>query len=389
MRGVLPGLRYACGMGMLLIDVTDGAAWLMRDGIAMPWRTGQTLPADARVVAVGPGEAVALHRVELPARRASELRQAIPFALEDRLAQPVEQLHFAPGVRAGQTTEVAVVGRDVMQRWVDAIGSSGWVADRLVVDAQLLPDVPGRIHAARVGDRVLVRTDAIATAMPAADWPAWRRLFPAVPVHGLGSHGRFVEIDGDALDALDRPTVFRHVAGQLNQAIDLLQGDFAPRHRQAGQRRLWRWAAILAVVAVTLALIEAATGVLIERQRREALREQMAQVFRTALPDARMTADPAAQLAAEVARQRRAGGAGGVLGVLARVAPVLTQGSRYRLESLDYRLGALELEVAAADVASLDALRESLAAEGLSVEVTGIDAGEGGVRGRLRFGAVA
>jgi type II secretory pathway component PulL len=130
--------------------------------------------------------------------------------------------------------------------------------------------------------------------------------------------------------------------------------------------------------------------VLVEQQRREALRAQMTQVFSQALPAARMTADPAAQLAAEMGRLQRAGGAqGGPFAVLAAVAPRISQGSRYRLAALDWRLGTLELEIATADVAALDALRESLAAAGLAVELTGVTPAEAGVRGRLRVRAAA
>lgn len=376
-------------MVTLLIDVTDGAAWLLRDGVAVPWRTGQTPPSDTRVVALAPAEAVAWHRVDLPARRLAEQRQAVPYALEDRLAQPVEQLHFALGVRDGGQVEVVVVAKDTLRQWLVRLESLSLSADRLVVDAHLLPRTPNGIHAARVDDRVLAATDSVAMAMPAADWPAWRGLLPAMSVHRLDSNGRFDEDESATPQTLDRTGFLRYAASRLDTATDLLQGEFAPRQRDAGQKRLWRWVAILAGLAVTLSLLDAAVGVLVERHRRDALRAQMADVFREVMPGARMTADPGAQLAAELERGRRGGDAGGLLGSLARIAPILTQGSRYRLESLDYRFGALELDVVAADVASLDALRETLAANGLSVEVTGIDSREGGVRGRLRFGGVS
>lgn len=372
-------------MGTLLIDVTDDAAWLLRDGVAVPWRTGQTPPPDTRVVALAPAEAVAWHRVDLPARRLAEQRQAAPYALEDRLAQPVEQLHFALGVRDGGQIEVGVVAKETLRQWLARLESLSLSADRLVADAHLLPRTANGIHMAHVGERVLAATDSAVMAMPAADWPAWRRLLPASSVHRLGSNGRFDEGEGATAQALDRTGFLRYAVSRLDTAPDLLQGEFAPRQRDAGQKRLWRWAAILAGLAVALSLVDAAVGVLVERHRRDALRTQMAEVFREAMPDARMTGDPGAQLAAELGRPHRGGRAGGMLALLSQVAPTLTQGSRYRLESLDYRLGTLELEVAADDVASLDALRETLAANGLPVEVTGIDSGEGGVRGRLRL----
>ena len=370
---------------VLLIDPLEGGGWLADAGTGSPWTSGSPLPAQTRVIAVVPAEAVTLHAVNVPARRATELRQALPFALEDRLATPVEELHFVSGARGDELTEVAVVARQTLRDWLQRVSGLKLTADRCLADAQLLPRDGDHLHAARVGDRLLLAHGAGAWAIPVADWPLWRPRFAHVPLRWLQANGLFAESD-DLPATLDRRVFLRLMARGADSAaaIDLLQGEFAPVAQRAGQRRLWRWAAVLAGLAVVLALIDAAVGMLGERQRRDALRAEMGQVFRQALPDARMTADPAAQLVAELGRQGASSSAG-LFDLLRQAAPVIAQGSRYRLQAIDYRLGALELEVGAADVSSLDALRESLGSGGLLVELTGVDPGDEGVRGRLRL----
>jgi general secretion pathway protein L len=327
-------------------------------------------------------------RVELPARRASELRQAVPFALEERLAEPVESLHFALGRRSGDRVEVALVARDRIAGWLETLATHGLSADAMVADAHLLAGSGDEARVARLGDRLLLACADGAFALPVGDWPRWRAGLGPGPVQALAADGRW-HAEAEPVP-LQRPVFLRALADRVGQAPDLLQGEFAPRRRVAGRQRQWRWAAGLAAAALLLALVEAGAGVLVEQQRREALRAQMTQVFSQALPAARMTADPAAQLAAEMGRLQRAGGAqGGPFAVLAAVAPRISQGSRYRLAALDWRLGTLELEIATADVAALDALRESLAAAGLAVELTGVTPAEAGVRGRLRVRAAA
>ncbi len=354
-------------------------------GAGSPWISGSALPAQIRIVAVVPAESVTLHAVNVPARRAAELRQALPFALEDRLATPVEELHFVPGARRDEFTEVAVVARQTLRDWLQRVSGLKLTADRCLVDAQLLPRDSDHLHVARVGDRLLLAHGNGAWAIPVADWPLWRSRFAHAPVRALQANGQFADSD-DLPPELDRRVYLRLIARSVDSgsAIDLLQGEFAPVAQRAGQQRLWRWAAILAGLAVVLALVDAAVGMFGERQRRDALRTEMGQVFRQALPDARMTADPAAQLVAELGRQG-VGSSAGLFDLLRRASPAIAQGSRYRLQAIDYRLGALELEVGAADVAGLDALRESLGSSGLLVELTGVDPGDDGVRGRLRL----
>lgn len=370
---------------VLLVDPLDGGGWLADSGAGTPWVNGNPLPAQARVIAVVPAEAVTLHAVNVPARRASELRQALPFALEDRLATPVEELHFVSGARREELTEVAVVSRHLMREWLQRLSGLKLAVDRCLADAQLLPRDAGHLHVARVGDRLLLAHGKGAWAIPVSDWLLWRARFGHATVRGLQANGQFTE-SSDLPVALDRRVFLRLMAASADSAgaIDLLQGEFAPIAQRAGQQRLWRWAAVLAGLAIMLALVDAGIGLLGERQRRDALRAEMTQVFQQALPDARMTADPAAQLVAELGR-RGAGSSAGLFDLLRRAAPAIAQGSRYRLQAIDYRLGTLELEVGTADVSSLDALRETLGSSGLLVELTGVDPGDEGVRGRLRL----
>lgn len=371
---------------LLLIDPANQAGWLLREGSGSPWQPGQPLPPQTGVVAIAPAEAATLHRVSIPARRRAELRQALPYTLEDDLAEPVEQLHFALGRHDGEQVEAAVISRTALTGWLHSLAAIGLAPGRLYVDAQLLPREADRVHLARIGERILLATGEGAWALPETGWALWRERLAGRPLLALEAGGRFVEAD-DPLPSLSGTDLLRWASGRLSDpgAINLLQGDFAPARDQADRLRLGRWAAILAGLALVLALADAAAGVMVEQKRRDALRGQMAQVFRQVLPDARMTADPAAQLMAEFGSGRRSAGSG-FFELLGRAAPALAHNAGNRLMAVDFRLGVLEIDVAGSDVAGLDALRERLAAHGLAVELTGVDPGDEGVRGRMRLG---
>jgi len=89
----------------------------------------------------------------------------------------------------------------------------------------------------------------------------------------------------------------------------------------------------------------------------------------------------------------RGGSGDGLLGLLAKIAPVLASGTRVQTRGLEYRNGALELGLRAPDVQTLDLLRERLAAlPGLRAEITGTSqtgqdpaGGQAGVDARIRI----
>ena len=65
-----------------------------------------------RVVAFVPATLVRLATVKVPARQPAKVLQAVPYALEDQVAEDVESLHFAVGTRLEDGSHpVAILAR--------------------------------------------------------------------------------------------------------------------------------------------------------------------------------------------------------------------------------------------------------------------------------------
>src|SRR5690606_3835633 len=67
---------------------------------------------------------------------ARQRAQALPFAIEEQLAAPVEQQHV---LLAKQPDAVLVVARQAMDAWLQRLHAAGLRADRMLPDAWLLP----------------------------------------------------------------------------------------------------------------------------------------------------------------------------------------------------------------------------------------------------------
>ena len=74
---------------------------------------------DRAVIVLVPATDVLTTSVHIPVRGAAKLRAALPFALEEDLADDIESLHFAAGKpRASGRLPVAIVARDKMNEWL-------------------------------------------------------------------------------------------------------------------------------------------------------------------------------------------------------------------------------------------------------------------------------
>jgi general secretion pathway protein L len=379
-------------------------AWLAEDerGRFGEVRRGErpeaaALAAAGELLVLVPVEDCLLLEAEVAARGAEQLARAIPFAVEDQLAEPVEALHFSalPHPR-GHGQLVAAVRRERLRGWIDDLAARGLRPDRMLVDALLLAPVADGARVLVDDGRALVRAGAArafaATLDELPDWLALadlpRDADARTRLHVAG--GRLPALDAARFiverEAADVEPLAALAAG-LRDAVapDLLTGAFAPHHRGEPLRRLWRVAAACAAAAVLLGF----GGLLLDRARLErrlaTLEVEIAGVYAGIYPGAAVPANAVDRVRADYRALGGAPAAGGALELLAQVAPVLGAAPQTFLKGIEYRGGALELVLLAPGVSALDAVRESIVAlPGLSAELAAASASERGTEGRVR-----
>ena len=122
---------------LLRLPRTPGetASWVIADSrgntIAVPQSGPLSLAAmragGRRVCVLVPGSDVLLAQPEVPVKAGAKLHQVVPYALEEQLAEDIDNLHFAISKRApdSQTTPVAVVAQSLMDEWLTTLKSAG------------------------------------------------------------------------------------------------------------------------------------------------------------------------------------------------------------------------------------------------------------------------
>ncbi len=357
--------------------------------------TTPALAEATEIVVLVPAEDVLLTEARIATRNRSQLLKAVPFAIEDQLLAPVEELHFAAAERVGETVGVAVVAKARLRAWLDRLAAAGIRPDVLLPESLALPAAPDRASVLIENDRAVVRfAPWSAFVCAASDLGAWlERANGAEPARPLDVHDFR---DAAAPRSANRPERPRDALAFLASGIgkpplNLLHGEFAPQHRAKRGARLWRIAAALAAAVLVLAVGNLAFEVL-QLSRASAQMQTLADdAVRKAFPDvddaelARYS--PADLVRNRVERLRGGTESSGFLHVLSAIAPVLGSTTRIQTRGIEFRNGALELGLRAPDVATLDSVRERLAAvPGLKVAVTAANPGDNGIDGRIRIG---
>jgi len=388
---------------LMRLNPDDSLTWLTQDGQGRASATQRGAPPATaqtrarRVIVLVPSEKVLLLETPRMSAQRTQFAKAVPFALEDQLASPVEELHFALPERLDDVrVPVAVVNRAALRAWLDRLVAEGIRADALLPDALALPEAASGTLVIEE-KRALLRTARNnAFACDLAGLPQWLDIaataegatvspeafdFRAAPP--LNLHGRISRYHVRQRDAL----AFFAANLSGDGPINLLQGEFAPAHRQAPARQLWRVAGLSAAAA--LLLVFAYDGVDVWRLSHESNRldAAMRDTLHEAFPEMDAVAgDPRTVMDSALKRGGAGAQANGLLGVLGQVAPIVGGTTRSTLKSIEYHNATLELGVRAPDVPTLDLMRERLGnLPGLKAEVTAANTAENGVDGRLRI----
>ena len=379
---------------------TELATWLVVDVRGAPLSPPQSGPlalAAARVpgrrvcVLVG-GADVLLAEPEVPVKAGAKLQQLVPYALEEHLAEDIEDLQFALGKRSHESARVpvAVVARALLDQWLATLRAAGIEPDVMYADSELLPENPGQAVALLEADAVSVRppggtsvtlpADALAEALEIARGGAestatgGRGLIFYTGAPEWQQHSAQVEaarpyFDGIKVQLLTAGPLALY-AQQLptTQAINLLQGDYTPVSSRGTALKAWRVAAMLLAGLIGLHLAGKAAELQLLRRHEHQLDSSIRETFRSAMHTEASAAD-----ARRLMEKRLAGapGAGGLLPALQALVQARDAAPGTSVQSLNFHGGALELKLSAPDASSLDRVSQSLRSNGWQADLTG------------------
>jgi len=343
----------------------------------------QEPPADCRWIVLIPGEDVLTTTVRLPEKRRRQALKALPFMLEDSIASDVALEHLAVGHDNAQgETLVAITRKQQLRDLLQVFADAGITPYRMLPDYAMLQAVPDIWQILVSGDRAMVRSpDGTGFSTPLSRLALLLDIGQDPP---SGSTARAVNVIRSSDETapvlpgdwqIDEQMVvvagpLQHLAADVPGAsLNLLQGEFRVIPQDNWSWRPWAAAAVLALVAVTIGLLE--TGLETVRFNREAdqLQAAMIELARDALPDTEQIRDPQTQLLIAW-RQLSNGGAGDAdfLPLLNRVSATISQ-QPVTVQGIHFKDGTLTLALQGSSLQQLDELRQQIERQGLDASL--------------------
>lgn len=380
----------------------------------------QTLAQNAleNVLLIGliPGDEALFCVADIPAKQSRYIQQALPFAVEEQIAQDIDTVHLALGRHTDEGYRVAAIDEERMERWVGLF--SDWEharLDAIYPDASLLPVTEGGWSVCLDGEIALMVSDrgewlsmhsanlgmfAHTLAVPpseevVAEVPvtlyATEQEFDAQPtiVSDLKSPGRLT-VRRETLELMPLELLAHAHHHHLSQPINLCQSRFSNRAKTESPLKPWK--PLIAVAAVWFGIqvaLEVGMGFYYERKATD-LQERAMAIYREAFPGDRRT--HAGNVRRVIQGQLRvAGSEGPDLGFITLMKYTgqeyseLPSGQSVTFNSVNFSRsrGELVVDVRADSYDRLSALRNGLANQGLEAEIGSVVNESSGARGRL------
>jgi general secretion pathway protein L len=327
--------------------------WLLLSNGAVVARGADldALPAGkaARLIAIAPGERVALHWLELPGGLAPAQAQAAARLLAAELsADPMTDMHVAVAREESSGRRcVALIPAVSMADWLSRLKIRGLDPDHIVPETLLLPEPEAGVLRFSRGDTALYRGAELAFAI---EPELAETIVAGQPV---------AEVDPAWFEAqLDRVL--------SPPLLDLRQGPFARRRSWKLERRRVRTLALLGAAILLLTLLIQIVTLLRYTFAADALEAETKRVAATALPGAASLDDPSRGLSRRV--QELSGGGVGYGATAASLFAAIRATPNVELTALSFASdGSLRATIQGDSPASLAALAARIEEAGFAV----------------------
>lgn len=215
--------------------------------------------ATRKVTVLVPACDVAFKKLNVPSKSTRAIKQAVPYMLEDELAQDVDNLFFAYAqhkpVGNDANCYVAVVDDEQMQTWLSWLTEADISTRQLLPDALTLPVHDDAYSAIQLGEQFLVRQGVWpALTLEHNLWPLLSQQWSALEPVTIANYSTLPEVPDniELQPQAEELPLFLMAKFSDTCPVNLLQDKYAKKEKSSMFWQHWRLAASFLIAALVI-----------------------------------------------------------------------------------------------------------------------------------------
>lgn len=394
----------------------QGASDLSSSDFSLPLQ----MPEDYTTLVIVPAEDVLVTQVEVSAKQRRHLGKALPFLVEEVVAESIENMHLASGKASNNgLVEVLAASHLKMAAWLDCCRQIGLEPDWLVSETSAMPVDRGQwaicldcdhslikvAHgpALKTDNRnlenmleLLLENSAIAPS-GTVNLMVTRQASENCQAQISSVEARF---ENDGVGEVVKPetvdSIFDYLCQSLcrqfasgNRPVNLLQSPYsAPK--KTGKDINWRLFAYVAAICVTLQFVfDMAMGLYLNHKAQR-LDQEITQLYRSLFPGDKKIVNVKVQMENHLKQAKTSTDQGDFLQMMGIVGYQMKNMNRLQdmqIQQVRYDKAQLEmiLDLNVRQVQQLDQFKQQLNGQGLAVTIMSASEDRQWVKGRLRI----
>lgn len=346
----------------------------------------QALQANANTYIVDTSQHFSLHQLELPWLAERKARAAIPFALEDKLAQNFDSLHFAFDSNHYQrgTYLIVVAAKNYLQNLIDSLNKHKINFDLLTLDWFALLEneivvMPNTLLVYDENYQGALGSDLAPFYLK--KWTVEPRIYSFLDSNKKLLNGSF---QGQLTEISEVSYVWLAQRLQKTRPINLCQGEFQHGSNQSNTKRLYQAAIGMCLLWLLAIIATNSIKFFILNKDQRAVDAKIAVIYREFFPQAQQIISPKFRISQLLKTNQSANDSSFWL-LLNKLAKTYKNDDSISIEQLRFQNQTLTLTLVTKNFESLEDLQNKLQQNKVKVKQTQASTREGRVVGTLEL----
>jgi general secretion pathway protein L len=353
-----------------------------------------------------------LSTLNLPVKNQAKLLRALPFAMEEMIADDIDDMHFvASKPKADGTVAAAAIKHETLKNIIATFNDAGIYPETIIPDALCLTANSEQWAILLQEDHANVQFDTLSggefdsdslslllsAKLQQDDQPNPEKIILFTPEGDDSDPENNIaatiaaslpeEIELMNISYNTHPLVV--YCGQYKNAmpLNLLQGSYKPSQKGNVDWRRWRLAAALALIWITLDLGSTSVQYFELQDKNEVLSAKIEKIYKSAFPKSRKIVNARVQMEQKL-KELKSGGSGSAGGsiveLLSNTASALSDADKLTLQAVNYRNNKLDLELTGTNLQAIEDLNKSLNTGNLKAEIISSSSDKNKVKGNIR-----